>query len=471
MDSFRQVIFRFIKDWSLVAPGDRVLVACSGGVDSVALLHFMASNRKKMGIEVAAIHVDHKLRGKESAIDGTFVETMCEMHGLPFFGGSVPVPDIIEKDGGNVQAVCRDGRYAFFTDIMQEHSYSVLATAHHAEDQLETVLMQMTKGRMPSGIPVKREIDGGLLIRPFLPVMKAELYSYVAENDLHYREDPSNGSDTYLRNRFRHRVLPFVLNENPAAAENAVRMTGLLQQDEELLETLAQDRLDEIMTFTEAGLPTVDGNAFSDMHQALQRRMITLLLKYIYDGENVPVKYNSALINQLLYHLASQNGNVSIHLPRGYRFVREYDVLTFVRDTPNEEMTGQKILPKGTWTSWGNDLQIYWNEADNPAEELLTDSDEIMYFDLPHSAFPLSIRRREDGDRILLPGMENPKRLSRLFIDEKVAMTERDRLPILVTAQGEVCAVPGVRYGVPFSGNRTDRSKYIVSTRRLSLIY
>ena len=104
---------------------------------------------------------------------------------------------------------------------------------------------------------------------------------------------------------------------------------------------------------------------------------------------------------------------------------------------------------------------------DNPAAQLFTDADDIMYFDLPHSALPLGIRNREDGDRILLPGMSHPKRLSRLFIDSKVAMTSRNQLPVLITAQGEVCAVPGLRYGVAFSKKQTDRSKYIVSTRKL----
>jgi tRNA(Ile)-lysidine synthetase-like protein len=467
MDKFKQTIFRFIKEWSLIVPGNRILIACSGGVDSVALLHFMASNQDKMGIEVAAIHVDHKLRGKESEADGTFVAGLCEVHGIPFFGGSVPVPAIIEKAGGNVQAVCREGRYAFFEEIMKEHGYDVLATAHHAEDQLETVLMQVTKGSQPSGMPVKREIEGGLLIRPFLPAMKADLYSYVGANELHFREDPSNESDAYLRNRYRHKIVPFILDENPGAAENAVRMSGYLQQDEELLEMLTQERFNEITKFTEAGLPVVDGNAFSRMHQTLQRRMITLLLRYLYNGEVMPVKYNSALISQLLRHLSSQNGNVSIHLPRGYRFIREYGVLTFVRDTPTEEVELQKMLPKGVWTRWENDFQLYWNEVSNLDTELFMDTDDIMYFDLPHSALPLSIRRREDGDRILLPGMIHPKRLSRIFIDEKIGMTERDRLPIIITAQGEVCAIPGVRYGVAFSRNETDQSKYIVSTRKL----
>ncbi|MFJ7936822.1 tRNA lysidine(34) synthetase TilS [Sporosarcina sp. NPDC096371] len=466
MNTFRQSVFRFIKEWSLIAPGDRILVACSGGVDSVALLHFMASNQDRMEIEVAAIHVDHMLRGKESATDGVLVEGLCETYGIPFFGGSVPVADMIKQDGGNVQAVCREGRYALFSDIMQEQRYDVLVTAHHAEDQLETVLMQIAKGSQPSGIPVKRKFAGGVVVRPILPVMKEELYSYAKEHDVPYREDPSNESDAYMRNRYRHHIVPFMLNENLAAAKNAVKMSGWLQEDEDLLETLAVEQLERIVEFTDEGLPAIDSGDFSVMHLALQRRVITLLLKYLYDGESTPVEYNSALISQLLHHVESQNGNVSIDLPRGYRFTRAYSKLTFVRHTQSEEIATRKVFPKGNWTRWGNDLELYWAEVDDSDAELFMSTDDIMYFDLPDSHLPLFIKRREDGDRILLPGMDHPKRVSRLLIDEKVDLAERDRLPLIVTALGEICAVPGLRYGVAFSRNKTEQSNYIVRTRK-----
>lgn len=383
-----------------------------------------------------------------------------------FFGGSVPVPDMIEQNGGNVQAVCRAGRYALFTEIMQYHRYNVLVTAHHAEDQLETVLMQVAKGGQPSGMPVKREVAGGVVVRPFLPVMKAELYSYVKEYELQFREDPSNESDAYMRNRYRHHIVPFMLTETPAAAKNVVKMAGWLQQDDDLLEMLAIEQFERIVEFTAEGLPAIDSGAFSDMHLALQRRVITLLLKYLYDGESIPVEYNSALISQLLHHVTSQNGNVFIDLPRGYRFMRAYSKLTFVRDTQFEETAIRKVFPKGSWTRWGNDVELYWTEVDDSNLELFMGVDDIMYFDLPDTDFPLYIKGREDGDRILLAGMDHPKRLSRLFIDGKVDFAERDRLPLIVTARGEICAVPGLRYGVAFSRNKTEQSHYIVLTRK-----
>ncbi|CAM3256219.1 tRNA lysidine(34) synthetase TilS [Filibacter tadaridae] len=467
MDRLVQDVLQFSTKWSLVAPGDRLLIACSGGVDSIALLHFMASERERMKIELAAVHVDHMLRGEESAIDGDLVEQLCETLGIPFFGGSVPVPAIVAEEGGNIQAVCREERYAYFSTIMNRYGYHVLATAHHAEDQLETMMMQLTKGTRPSGMPVKRNMDGGKLIRPFLPAMKADLYSYVKENDLQFREDPSNQSEKYMRNRLRHHVMPFILTENHLAAKNAVEVAGRIQEDDDLLDKLTTVNFDRIVAFTAEGLPSVDRKAFTDMHPALQKRMITLLLNYLYDGESIPVEYTNELISQLFHHISEQKGNVSIDLPRGGQFIREYDKLTFSRATKPFEQGTEKVFPEGSWTKWGREVQMYWNKLDELPAEAFADTDEIMYFDLPDSAFPLTIKSRTDGDRILLPGMKHSKRLSRLFIDEKVAMSQRDCWPIITTAQGEICAVPGVRYGVAFSKIKASRNKYIFRLKKL----
>ena len=461
MNTFDNEIMRFIREQNFFAHGDRVLVACSGGVDSVALLHFLAINHEKLNIEVAAVHVDHMLRGAESAADGILVKKICEMIGVPFFGGAVPIPDIIEKEGGNVQAVCRNERYTFFTSVMGKHEYSILATAHHAEDQLETVLMQVTKGSIPSGMPIKRKIEGGVLIRPFLPAMKKSLYVYAAENKLQFHEDPSNKSDTYIRNRIRLHITPFILSENPNAAERVVSMTGDLQEDAAFLESLANERLGEIVEFTDEGLPSINRLTFNRMPTALQRRMIPLLLGYLYDEENVPIPYKYGLVDQILHHLQTQEGNVSLDLPLGFRFLREYDKMTFIQSKVVSGVNAQKIMRKGIQTKWTKDSSLYWAKVDEVDMGLIAQAKDVMYFDLSDSSFPLTVRSRKDGDRIMLPGMNHSKRLSRLFIDEKVGKTDRDQLPVIVTALDVVCAVPGLRYGNAFTKNRTDASKYI----------
>ena len=460
MQAFERKILDFIQKEALLSSGHRVLIACSGGVDSVALLLFMAFFREKLGIEMAAVHVDHMLRGKESADDGEFVKDICKKLGIPFFGGEVPVPSILSEEGGNVQDICRSGRYDFFNEVMRVERYQVIATAHHAEDQLETVLMQLSKGSVPLGIPVKRAMDSGTVVRPLLPAMKDELLAYVFEHGAQFREDPSNKSDAYLRNRLRHHIVPIIISENPSAALNVVKMTTGLQEDEMLLNSLAKEQFTSIVTFTEEGFPTLSTDLYSNMHTALQKRFIPLLLNYLYSGESLPVEYSAALLSQLHHHLSTSDGNVTVDLPKGYRFVREYGTITIVKHEEDLDKP-LRILRKGEWTRW-EDMLLYWDDADGHDEK----DGEVMYFDLPESDLPLYVRGREDGDRILLPGMVQPKRLSRLFIDEKIGAEKRRKLPVITTALGEICAIPGVRYGIRFKNHKAEREKYIFKVKQ-----
>lgn len=461
MEIFKEIVLKFIQKESLIETGNHILVACSGGVDSVVLLHFLATNRDFLSIQVAAVHIDHMLRGEQSAQDGELVKKLCEELKVPFHGGKIPVPDLIEKEGGNVQAVCREERYKCFAELMVNNDYDLLATAHHADDQLETVLMDVTKGSAPSGIPITRTLGNGRIIRPLLPVVKGSLYNYAEENDLPFNEDPSNESDAYMRNRFRRHIVPQILKENPQAAEKVFSMTKQLQEDEAFLQVLAKEQIEQLVEFTEVGLPSISSNRLISMPTALQRRVITLLLGYLYDEEKMFVRYKSSLIEQIIYHLNSSDGNVSIDLPLSYQFLREYDKLTFVKERRKLDLDARKMLPKGVQTNWIHGQWLYWSNMDDVHSYIVEEAKEIMYFDLPTDALPLFVRRKKDGDRIFLAGMKNAKRLSRLFIDEKVSRTERDELPVVVTSQDDVCAVPGLRYSNIFTKHIVPMSKYI----------
>ncbi len=451
----------FIQAEQLFTAKSRILVACSGGVDSMVLLHFLALHRQRLDIEVGAVHVDHMLRGEESAADAVLVEDFCTELAVPFYSGSVPVPLILEQKGGNVQAVCREGRYAFFEQIMKDYHYERLATAHHAEDQLETVLMQVTKGNHALGMPTKRAIGEGLLIRPFLPVVKEALYAYATKFEIHFHEDPSNSSRAYMRNRFRQEVVPHIIRENPVAAEKVVGLTKELQADEALLQTYAKEWIDRNLTFSSEGFPCIDIRTFNAMPTALQRRAIPLLLGYLYHKKNRPIAYGSELIENLMVHLRSKEGNVAIDLPLGFRFIREYDKFTFVSRDEIQEKDVSQVVPIGRQVTWMNNTWLYWGHAEDVQPSIWSAATEIMYFDLPDGSLPFSVRTRKEGDRMMLPGMTSAKRLSRLFIDEKVGKVLRDDLPVLLTKKGSVCAVPGLRYGEVFTKNKTATSKYI----------
>ncbi len=143
MVSFDSKVRSFINEHELIQRGDRLLIACSGGIDSMGLLHLFLALRKNLEIEIFVAHVDHMLRGKVSLEDRLFVENFCKDTGVKVFSTSIPIPKLLEEEGGNSQAVCRRERYAYFAEVMEKNSISKLVTAHHADDQLESMLMSI----------------------------------------------------------------------------------------------------------------------------------------------------------------------------------------------------------------------------------------------------------------------------------------------------------------------------------------
>lgn len=464
MKSLQQKVLKFINKQTLIPPGSRVLVACSGGVDSIALLHFLATYQQSLAIEVGAIHVDHMLRGAESAEDASAVEQLCKEFRLPFYSERVPVPAILESQGGNMQQVCRQQRYARFAHTMESECFTVLATAHHADDQLETVLIQLSKGQSLNGMPIQRAFHSGKIVRPFLPLKKNELYTYTTHHEITFREDPSNQQDDYLRNRMRHHVLPILMDENPSVAVNTVRQTEQRQADEKLLNELADQHWQSIVTYTDEQLPSFQREAFLAIPHALQKRVIQLLLKCLTDQATENAEWHFALVDELLQHIMDSAGNVTIDLLYGYRFVREYDKLLVTKKDIDTTSLRPKVLEKGTWHTWGN-IQFYWHHVNAHRIEHFSTSDEIRYFQLPESELPLTARLRITGDRMLLKGMSEPKRVKRILIDEKVGIVQRQQQPVITTASGTVCAVPGVRYGEMFSCGQQEGNSYIWITR------
>ena len=178
MNQLEYNVKAYIQQMNLIAPGDHLLIACSGGVDSMALLHYLHKESVKLHIKISCVHVDHMLRGAVSKEDLQFVERYCLEQGIPFYGKSIPIASIVQQEGGNVQAICRRERYQYFKEILQQIGASKLVTAHHADDQLESVLMALTTKRSTNGlagIHAIRSFGRFTIIRPFLTVTKQYL--------------------------------------------------------------------------------------------------------------------------------------------------------------------------------------------------------------------------------------------------------------------------------------------------------
>lgn len=438
-----QTIKRFIQDHCLIEKGDRIMVAVSGGPDSLALLHFLDSNKAEWQVEVMAAHLDHMFRGDESYQELLFVKEYCNKRNIPFYAERVDVSMEIERTNGSMQEMARQIRYAFLMEVMEEASATKLALGHHGDDQVETILMKLTRGASGAGragIPLKRSIAAGLIIRPFLSVTKEHIEEYCEKHDLNPRRDPSNLKEDYTRNRFRKKVLPFLKKENPHVHLQFQRFSEELAEDEAYLEELTWDKLNKVWNNTE-DFSSLHIDGFLAMPQPLQRRGINLILNYLYKLR--PSSLSSIHIYDVLGILKGKTPNASLDLPKGLKVTRAYHTCYFhfgelaLTEAPYcHEIKVNKMLE----LQGGYQFLLYFSSSlteDRTGDRIYIDPDKVT--------LPLYVRTRKSGDRMKVKGLEGSKKLKTLFIDEKVPVHLRDEWPIVVDADNHILWVPGMK--------------------------
>lgn len=465
MKQFEYEVGSLIEETALFTSKDRLLVACSGGVDSMALLHFLLEYRKKRPIQIVVAHVDHMLRGEVSAADRRFVESFCREHGLLCVSTAIPIQQIIEAEGGNVQAVCRKERYRFFEEQMTLNACNYLVTAHHADDQLETLLINMAKSPSATGmqgIKLKRPFANGFIIRPFLQVTKDEIISYLKEKGGTYREDSSNAKDNYTRNRIRHHILPLLKAENPKVAQHSVQISRQLEEDDHFLMTLAHTCFERIVKELDEKHYELEIKDLLGEPVALQKRVVLILLNYIY--KDTITAQNSILCLSILKLIQTQNGSAMLNLPQQMIAKREYGKLIIEKQQSYQQSAYERIM-LDEWTEYEG-YRVYIGDSSKHVTAQ-SEQGDVYYIHPSLLIFPIHIRQRQDGDRIHLAGMASAKRLSRLFIDEKVPLAKRDSWPILVDGKNEVLAVLGIRVSNIFSNTRRQDDDFIVIVQRV----
>ena len=248
--------------------GERILCSVSGGADSMCLLHLLYSG----GADIIAAHYEHGIRGEESMRDARFVESWCAEHGIECVVGHGDVPGYVSAHGLGTEEAARRLRYEFLQSTAREHSCGLIATAHNADDNAETLIFNLTRGSGAlglRGIPVRREN----IIRPLLGVSRAQIEQYLAENGIEHIEDSTNFSDDYSRNLIRHKVMPVLRQINPALSDTAGRTAELLGRDEDCLSSLASDFVEK--NFHDGSLPAQE---LSALHPAIASRVLRQLL-------------------------------------------------------------------------------------------------------------------------------------------------------------------------------------------------
>ena len=401
---------------ALCSPGDRVVCALSGGADSVALLHGLLQVKERFSITVAAAHFNHCLRGEESDREEAFVRDLCAQWGVELAVGR---GDPRTLTGKSPEEAARELRYKFLRS-----QPGLIATAHHADDQAETVLLNLLRGTGLKGL-CAMEPKQGQLIRPLLEVTKAEILTYVEAHGLPYCTDSSNLSDDALRNRLRHHVFPLLQAENPNLTDTLSRMTKLLRQEEAYLQKQVDNLLAEAAREEGYDCPTLLA-----ADPVLRRRAIRQLLP-----NAKPAMVHVEAVEQLLSRL---DGSAYVELPSGYVAQRTYDRLTF--ETAETKEPFQPFTLSANETVSIPELGM---TVSLTGPTVLTEPvDHCRIFSLIFEKKPLIfVRTRRPGDTISLSG--GRKTLKKWMIDRKIPAKKRDFLPVFADETG-VFAVFGL---------------------------
>lgn len=428
----------FIKRHSIVEENSSILIGVSGGPDSLALLHFLAGIRKEYHLTLRVATIDHMFRGTESFEELKYVEEICEKWDIPFNGQQINVPEEINKQRGNPQTISRKLRYQFYSEVMEKYQIPFLALAHHGDDQMETILMRMTRGSAigsMAGIHIKRPFGNGQIIRPFLCITKDEIEEYIKKNDLHPVYDPSNKKDIYARNRFRKYVLPFLKKENPHVHKHFQQFSEAISQDDQYLMCLAQEKFEHLVSFQQKDTLTFNIDDFLQIPLPLQRRCIHLILNYLYRDKLVGDLSNIHI--QSIIELCLQDTPSSkLNLPDGLTVFRSYNICTFTFNQRSSK-TFKMYWNKGETLNLPNGHQLIMKLD----EEVLAQGEQYFLLD-KNTSFPLTVRSRLTGDRMIQKGSGGTKKLKSLFIDCKIPLQLRDEWPIITDQNGNILWVP-----------------------------
>ncbi|WP_214743111.1 tRNA lysidine(34) synthetase TilS [Exiguobacterium sp. s48] len=387
----------------------KVLVAVSGGVDSIVLLDRLV----KQGWDVAVAHVHHGLR-EASDEEYTFVSNVAASYQIPFHGTS------LEFKRGS-QARYREARYQFFEDIMNEYGYETLATAHHADDELETVLIQLYRNvQEVKGIPESRPFGNGVLIRPLLKETKEQLIHYARMTGLEWREDVTNQERTYLRNRIRHEIVPRLKEMWPNVVHEVSETAKRARADWYARYALCERWIDEYVVFEMKAfhVKLVDVAHLS----SLDRYTVGRLLSRRYGVE----------VGEAIEKLTVSRKDTGIyHLTGDWFMTKRNGVLKLEQNLNINQLPPIEIESLPTVIQFGEhtvSLSVVEGQEGIPLDKI---------------SYPLTVRTIAPGDRMRLN--VGSKKVARILIDEKIERTIRPTLPLLEDASGQILAIVGVR--------------------------
>lgn len=409
-----------IERFRLCSRSDLILLAVSGGIDSMAMLYLF----REAGFRVGVAHCNFQLRGKESDGDEEFVTRVCKELAIPFFVKRFETEAYAWENTLSTQMAARELRYAWFDDLLNRHSYTHIATGHHFDDSMETILLNITRGSATdglAGIPVKN----GNIIRPLLFSTRKQVEGYAIHKGLVWREDESNLTDDYQRNFIRHQVLPKLKELNPSLETTWQGGIEKIQGDLAFIHQAFDDWKMQFVNERPARI-TIDKKGLAVLAQSA-----TLLWRYAR-----ALGFNFEQSKEIIHSLNGQAGKRFLSSSHLLVIDREYLIITPRRDDWNETAVDM--------TNRESQLGPYSLKMEALSEIVALTGDDEAIVDAGMLVFPLRWRKWKPGDFFHPLGMNHRKKLSDFFIDKKLSVADKENATV-VESDGKIVWVAGYR--------------------------
>ncbi|HIC95925.1 TPA: tRNA lysidine(34) synthetase TilS, partial [Candidatus Bipolaricaulota bacterium] len=441
----RTKVRQTIEDHRMLSPGERVLVAVSGGVDSIVLLHLLHELQGELGISLAVGHLDHRIRGEEARADAEFVAKEAEKLKLPLVLEESDVPRYAEERGLSLEEAAREVRYQFLEEAAEKVGAAKIALGHHRDDLVETLLLNLIRGTGLSGLrgiaPVR-----GKFIRPLIGCSREEIIAFARERGLEYRQDRTNLEQRFLRNRVRMELLPLLEGYRPGVAARLARTARMLGEAADYLEELARGRLAKLVLAQREGELVLDRGKFLREEPFLQSLILREAVRSL-RGSLRDLGFEH--LQKMRELSARKEGEAEFHLPGEICFLRRGERLILGKGRAKPRRAEPPAYAFELPLRLGENLfnEIGWRftlEEVEPARvrALEFDRDPLKaVINRDRIDGPLSVRNWRPGDRFRPLGMEGTKKLQDLFIDEKVPREERSRIPLVCDRQGIIWVV------------------------------
>jgi tRNA(Ile)-lysidine synthase len=420
---------RTISHYGMIDPGDRILVAVSGGADSVCLLDILHELRAELGITLVIAHYDHGMRPSEDLLESQFVQGLATAMNLPFETekGSL----LMEGSTSSIEERARIARYRFLEGAMNRFHAQKIAVGHTLNDQAETVLMRLLRGSGPSGLAGIPPMRGNTIIRPLIELKREEIESYLEARELSYATDSSNFETKYLRNKVRLHLLPLLLEYQPRLIEHLGQLADILNSENEYMERQAEDWVEKEGRQGADGEISVPLPSFKALSPPLRNRATRYLINKI--GKKLRrIDYDH--IQSILRLAKSDHPQGAIDLPQSLTVEKRYNALRFTavkRQKPQEFC--ELIECPGTFFLGAIDRSITLVEVDVDGNMKLENSQWIAHLDAGKIHYPLVVRNFRPGDRFIPLGMTGHKKIKDFFIDLKIPSEMRASIPIIVS--------------------------------------